>query len=134
QLANRAVQEKNVGLALELLDVLKPAKDDDDLRGFEWYHMLQRCGAKPVVVPHAHEGPILAVAVGPDGGMVATGSAVRPNQNQEASFDIRLWDAENARPRGKLPGHPKTINSLGFHPTGKHLVSASDDGTIKVWN
>lgn len=32
-----------------------------------------------------------------------------------------------------LPGHDNWVRALVFHPTGKFLLSASDDYTIRVW-
>jgi platelet-activating factor acetylhydrolase IB subunit alpha len=31
------------------------------------------------------------------------------------------------------PGHDNWIRALAFHPSGKYLLSASDDKTIRVW-
>lgn len=36
----------------------------------------------------------------------------------------------NCRPQ---PGHNNWIRALVFHPSGKFLLSASDDKTIRVW-
>jgi WD40 repeat protein len=33
-----------------------------------------------------------------------------------------------------LKGHSSCINSVAFSPDGKHIVSGSDDKTIRVWN
>ena len=30
-------------------------------------------------------------------------------------------------------GHDNWVRALVFHPSGKYLLSASDDGTIRVW-
>lgn len=31
------------------------------------------------------------------------------------------------------PGHDNWVRALAFHPSGKYLLSASDDKTIRVW-
>ncbi|HEX8199691.1 MAG TPA: AAA-like domain-containing protein, partial [Isosphaeraceae bacterium] len=47
---------------------------------------------------------------------------------------IRLWDLARADEKTVLAGHTKGVPSVAFRPPdGKHLVSASKDGTVKVW-
>jgi WD40 repeat protein len=43
----------------------------------------------------------------------------------------RLNDAAEM---GRLTGHQTRINALAFTPDGNSLVSASDDGTILIWD
>ena len=33
-----------------------------------------------------------------------------------------------------LTGHSETVNSVAYSPDGKHIVSGSDDNTVKVWD
>ena len=33
-----------------------------------------------------------------------------------------------------LGGHKDWVRDLVFHPTGKYLISGSDDGTVKLWS
>lgn len=46
---------------------------------------------------------------------------------------IRLWDA-----RGQclkiLVGHDNWVRALVFHPGGKHLISVSDDKSLRCWD
>ena len=33
-----------------------------------------------------------------------------------------------------LTGHSREVNSVAYSPDGKHVVSGSDDQTVKDWN
>lgn len=63
---------------------------------------------------------------------------------------IKLWDAQSGQLLRDLvspsyhsfrcsiehshqPGHNNWIRALVFHPSGKYLLSAADDKTIRVW-
>jgi WD40 repeat protein len=35
---------------------------------------------------------------------------------------------------GPFTGHTDSVNSVAFSPDGQHIVSGSDDKTIRVWN
>ncbi|MDB9311955.1 hypothetical protein PN462_02485 [Spirulina sp. CS-785/01] len=80
---------------------------------------------------YGHQREITAVAVSPDGGILATGGG---------DTKINLWDLR----KGKLVGtfgvhltvgsHRGTILHLAFSPDGKQLVSSSRDQTVKVWD
>src|SRR5205085_801931 len=48
--------------------------------------------------------------------------------------EISLWDALSGKLLRTLTGHQGAINSLSFSNQGRTLASASDDGTIKVWD
>ncbi len=78
---------------------------------------------KPVwSAPHA--GP-LALAVSPDGRILATGGEDK---------HIRLWDANTGHPIRVLTGHTFRVSRVAFSPDGKRLASGSHDNTVRVWH
>ncbi len=51
-----------------------------------------------------------------------------------ASYRIKLWDMVTRQNIAILDGHTEQINSVGFSPDGKMIVSTSDDDTIRLWD
>jgi len=47
---------------------------------------------------------------------------------------IRLWDASDGRNLGVVAGHENELWDVDFARDGRHLASASKDGTAKVWD
>ncbi|KAJ2784417.1 hypothetical protein H4R18_001127 [Coemansia javaensis] len=48
---------------------------------------------------------------------------------------IKVWhDSDAPAPAKTFSGHKSDINAIRWHPGGKYLASASDDGTVKVWS
>ncbi|KAF2755247.1 hypothetical protein EJ05DRAFT_513546 [Pseudovirgaria hyperparasitica] len=48
---------------------------------------------------------------------------------------IQRWDfRQNRGPKLKINAHEKTVNAIDWHPDGKHLMSASTDKTVRVWD
>ncbi|MDB6006977.1 MAG: repeat-containing protein, partial [Prosthecobacter sp.] len=72
-----------------------------------------------------HLDAAYALAVSPDGKMIATGA-----YDQK----IRLWDVATGKELSLLKGHNGVVNSLSFRPDGKVLASASADRTVKLWS
>lgn len=44
-----------------------------------------------------------------------------------------LWDTQSGQHIKTLSGHDGWIRGLVFHPTGKYLMSVSDDKHMRVW-
>jgi len=85
---------------------------------------------------HVNEGTVLDVLVGhksfvrsvrwhPNGRLLAS-SAIGNNK-------IIIWDTEAGQPAITLTGHADWIRRVDWHPRGDTLLSASDDGTARVW-
>jgi cytochrome c len=79
--------------------------------------------AQPDAVLEGHTAPIVALAVSPDGAMLAS-----------ASWDqtIRLWPLAGGAPR-VLEGHTQNVNGVAFAPDGRTLVSVSYDQSVRIW-
>lgn len=70
-------------------------------------------------------GPVLAIALTPDGRVLAT---------RGWDGTVRLWDTASGDERAAPQGHQKKVTSLAFSPDGKILATASEDRTIRLWD
>jgi WD40 repeat protein len=69
-------------------------------------------------------GDISKLTFSPEGSLLATGSTLGM---------IALWDAADGALAGQAAGHVLTVTDLLFTSEGSQLISASEDGTIRVW-
>jgi hypothetical protein len=72
-----------------------------------------------------HRDTIYALALSPDGSLLATGS-----YDQK----IKLWRVADGSEARTLSGHNGAVFGLAFRPDGRLLASASADRTVKLWD
>jgi WD40 repeat protein len=126
-LAQNAYEAENTANLVRLLDDCP-----QDLRGWEW-HYLQRLSDTSLAVLRGHAGEITAVAVSPDGSVIASASRQDP-AIADADNTIRLWDVASGRELRMLRGHEHFVTSVDFAPDGSRLASGSYDRTVRLWN
>jgi WD40 repeat protein len=55
-------------------------------------------------------------------------------RNQRDSLGAQIWDAERGAPLRTLSGHTQDVHSAFFSPDSTRVVTASRDGTIRIWD
>ena len=83
-------------------------------------------GQEAGAIGDAVRAQALAVAVSPDGSLVATGGIA-------ADPAVRLWSVATGEMR-ELGRHDGPLESLAFSPSGRLLASGANDDTVRVWS
>ncbi len=69
-------------------------------------------------------GPVYGLSVSPDARFLAT-----------ADYDtIHIWDLASLEETRALEGHGSFVWGLAWSPDGSEIASASQDGTVALWN
>jgi WD40 repeat protein len=77
-----------------------------------------------------HAGEIYAIAISPDGKLIASGGA------GEKDTDKRLivWSANPKSKTGRTLAADADVYSLAFAKDGKSLAAGMNDGSVRMWN
>ena len=84
---------------------------------------LGDAAAAPIVLKGGHSAALTAAAFSADGRQIATAST---------DNSLRLWDAATGRELSAIHRHADAVNAVQFGPGDKALLSASDDGTVRL--
>jgi WD40 repeat protein/tRNA A-37 threonylcarbamoyl transferase component Bud32 len=124
-LIQRAWDDGEYGLVLQLLERQRPPEGKPDLRGFEWryYWSLCHCARHTLA---GHTDGVTSVAFSRDGKWMASCSADQT---------VRLWDVETGTQR-PLPrmDHANQVKCVAFSPVADRLASAGEDRKVYLWN
>jgi WD40 repeat protein len=84
-----------------------------------------------------HNDPVNAAAITSDGSFMASSGGLaftgRTPQDDD-QYAIVVWNVTNAVLSDVLRGHTDEVSEMLFTPDNQRLISASADGTIRVWD
>jgi WD40 repeat protein/tRNA A-37 threonylcarbamoyl transferase component Bud32 len=141
-----AMQPQQVGLAPLLSVALGPG---DRLAAGSGYGLVTVWDAATGKIQHLAEmpkfaGPVTSLAYSPDGSVlaIATGEAEAPTKAKaipssglsQSPGEVQIVDATTGKPRLSLVGHTAAVRALAFSKDGTRLVTAGDDGNVRVWD
>jgi len=79
-----------------------------------------------------HTDAVIGMAFSADSTLLATGSALGPDDI--ADISVKIWNVADGRELFTLNGHSGDIHAVVFSPDGSLLASGGTDETIKIWD
>lgn len=81
-----------------------------------------------------HTSKVTCLAVFPDGRYLVSGSGEQHLDSEENDNTLWVWAVEAGVPIAHLVGHEKRVTSVAVNPHNCHIVSASADKSIRIWD
>ena len=89
---------------------------------------------QPKMFPSRYgRGQMNAFSFDPQSRKIATAHGHRWGEEPEHCV-VRIWDAATGTEVAVLSGHSRCVFDVSFSPDSKLLLSASDDGSTKIWD
>ncbi|HSL44623.1 MAG TPA: hypothetical protein VK897_14395 [Anaerolineales bacterium] len=86
-----------------------------------------------VLTLRGHRGVVRALAWGPDGRSLASGSYIEEG-TKETGGEVFVWDTRSGEPIIRTPDDFVSVRTLAFDPRGNILAIGQYDGHIILWN
>jgi hypothetical protein len=82
-----------------------------------------------------HTEPVWGVAFSPDGrrAISCSGGVFRNGWQPGSDHTLRLWEVETGELRHTFTGHRHAVTGCAFTPDGRRALTASHDGTLRLW-
>jgi WD40 repeat protein/serine/threonine protein kinase len=122
--AHRSLEKGELDGLTELLNGLRPAPGDQDLRGFEWYYLWRQYQEAGIRLG-GHERAITGVAFSRDG---------RTLVSSGLEGTLRLWDPRTGQPQAIIPGRGGVVLRMAISPNAELLATVDDDGNAALWD
>src|SRR6185369_17995029 len=119
-LAQQAWEVTNIGRVMELLEYQRPRSGQEDLRGFEWYHLWRLCNRDLFTL--RHEDAVLSLSFSHEGKTLATASSDKT---------VKLWNVTTGQETATIKGHSSWVCSVAYFPDDRTLATGSYDGTVR---
>jgi WD40 repeat protein/predicted Ser/Thr protein kinase len=131
-LALAACDAADLGRVRSLLELLRPAPNEPDRRGWEWRYLWQLAHEDRLTL-RAREGGFAHVAFSPDGRILA---------GLGRNGCIQLWDRHTGElrktigmtTRGRLADLSGGIGALAFSPDGRSLAGPGPDASLVLYD
>jgi WD40 repeat protein len=92
----------------------------------------ERATGQPIL--HIAGSRSRALALSPDGRLLAAGNGTAAGVGRTPGLHIDLWHTATGKRVRTLKGHTAELRDLAFSPDGKTLASASGDHSILIWD
>lgn len=84
---------------------------------------------------NTHQQDITSIAFSPDGlRFVSSGQGALTTVNLDRTWAAIIWNIENVSQTAILSGHQGLIRDMVWSPDATRIVTAGDDGTVRVWD